>query len=86
MGVDLEVELELNEHDVQVGDLIITSGLDNIFPKGFPVAEVENVENKMYAVSLKVDLKPVVDPDKLEEIFVIINAANQDLTDQMAAR
>lgn len=66
--------------DVQVGDMVITSGLDNIFPKGFPVAIVEKVEDKSYSVSLKVDLKPVVDPDKVEEVFVIINAAGEDLT------
>ncbi len=66
--------------DVRVGDMVITSGLDNIFPKGFPVAMVEKVEDKSYSVSLKVDLRPVVDPDKVEEVFVILNAANEDLT------
>lgn len=66
--------------DVKVGDMVITSGLDNIFPKGFPVAMVEKVEDKSYSVSLKVDLRPVVDPDKVEEVFVILNAANEDLT------
>lgn len=71
--------------DVQVGDLVVTSGLDNIFPKGFPVAIVEGVENKSYAVSLKVDLKPVVDPDKVEEVFVILNAVNEDLSDRVAS-
>lgn len=71
--------------DVQVGDLVVTSGLDNIFPKGFPVAIVESVENKAYAVSLKVELKPVVDPDKVEEVFVILNSAQEDLSETVAA-
>lgn len=69
--------------DVKVGDLIVTSGLDNIFPKGFPVATVEAVENKPYMVSLRVDLKPIVDPDRVEEVFVIQNAANQDLSEAL---
>lgn len=68
--------------DVQAGDLIVSSGLDNIFPKGLPVARVSRVENLAYAVSLKVDLEPVVDPDKVEEVFVITNAQNNDLTDR----
>ncbi len=72
--------------DVQPGDLVVTSGLDNIFPKGFPVAKVEAVENKTYSVSLKVELKPVVDPDKIEEVFVIMNAANEDLSDKIAVK
>ncbi len=66
--------------DIIAGDLIVTSGLDNIFPKGFPVAKVLEVESKPYAVSLKVDLAPVVDPNKIEDVFVILDAANQDMS------
>ncbi len=66
--------------DVKAGDLVLTSGLDNIFPKGFPIAIVENVENKSFQASLRVDLKPVADPDKVEEVFIITNAKQVDLT------
>jgi len=66
--------------DVKKDDLVVTSGLDNIFPKGFPIARVEGVENKPFAVALKIDLHPVVDPNKVEEVFVITNAHNQDLS------
>jgi len=69
--------------DVKKGDLVVTGGLDNIFPKGFPVAVVENVERKNFSVSLKVELKPVVDPYKVEEVFVVANAANADLSDRL---
>jgi rod shape-determining protein MreC len=69
--------------DVKKGDLVVTGGLDNIFPKGFPVAVVESVERKNFSVSLKVDLKPVVDPFKVEEVFVVVNAANSDLSDRL---
>ncbi len=64
--------------DVKMGDLIVTSGLDNIFPKGFPVAVVDAVENKPFAVSLKVDIHPIVDPDKIEEVFVVTDAKYLD--------
>ncbi|MNJ94629.1 Cell shape-determining protein MreC [compost metagenome] len=66
--------------DVQEGDIIVTGGLDNIFPKGFPIAVVEAVERKTFSVSLKVDLRPIVDPYKVEEVFVVTNAANEDLS------
>ncbi|MGZ3747553.1 MAG: rod shape-determining protein MreC [Pseudobdellovibrionaceae bacterium] len=69
--------------DVKKGDLVVTGGLDNIFPKGFPVAVVESVERKNFSVSLKVDLKPVVDPYKVEEVFVVVNAMNTDLSDRL---
>lgn len=70
--------------DVKEGDLVVTGGLDNIFPKGFPVAVVESVERKTFSVSLKVDLRPVVDPYKVEEVFIVINAANEDFGDKYA--
>ncbi len=69
--------------DIQKGDLIVTSGIDNIFPKGFPVATVEEVENKKFSAALRVELKPMIDPDKLEEVFVITNAAEEDLSNRV---
>lgn len=70
--------------DVKQGDLVVTGGLDNIFPKGFPVATVESVERKTFSVSLNVELRPVVDPYKVEEVFIVLNAANADLSDKYA--
>lgn len=72
--------------DVKVGDIVVTGGLDNIFPKGLPVATVENVERKTFSVSLKVDLKPIVDPNKTEEVFVVLNAKDTDLSPPVAAK
>ncbi len=66
--------------DVRVGDIVVTGGLDQIFPKGFPIATVESVERKTYSVSLKVDLRPVVNPNKVEEVFIIFNSENVDMT------
>lgn len=70
--------------DVKPGDLVVTGGLDNIFPKGFPVAVVESVERKTFSVSLKVDLRPVVDANKVEEVFVVSNAVHEDFGDKFA--
>ena len=68
--------------DVHPGDIVVTGGLDNIFPKGFPIARVEKVENKTYSISLKVDLVPFVDANKVEEVFIITDAANEEYTEQ----
>jgi rod shape-determining protein MreC len=70
--------------DIKQGDIVVTSGIDNIFPKGFPVAIVEGVERKNFSVSLKVDLRPVADPYKVEEVFVITNANQEDLGAQFS--
>lgn len=70
--------------DVKQGDLVVTGGLDNIFPKGFPVAIVESVERKTFSVSLNVELRPVVDPYKVEEVFIVFNAAKADFGEKYA--
>ncbi len=64
--------------DLVTGDLIVTSGLDNIFPKGLPVATVSGVESRPFSVSLKVTLRPVVNPNLIEEVFVVKNAGSED--------
>tara|TARA_B100000749_G_C18450098_1_gene475981 strand:- start:8290 stop:9225 length:936 start_codon:yes stop_codon:yes gene_type:complete len=64
--------------DVAIGDQVVTSGLDNIFPKGFPVGEVIKVEQSEYGVTKDVELRPAVNPNNLEEIFIVLNAAQED--------
>lgn len=68
--------------DVEVGDLVVTSGLFRIFPKGFPVGVVTNVERSQYGLSQKVELKPAVDLTNLEEVFIIINTGEQQLASE----
>ncbi len=64
--------------DVQVGDLVVTSGLDNIFPKGFPVGVVTGVSKSRYGMTQDIDLKPAINPSILEEMFIVINSMNED--------
>jgi rod shape-determining protein MreC len=63
--------------DIQVGDQVVTSGLDNIFPKGLPVAKVTAVTSKPHSASLIVEMLPSVDPNQVEEVFIITNANSQ---------
>lgn len=65
--------------DVKVGDLIVTSGLFNLFPKGFPIGSVTSIDKSRYGVTQDVEVKPAVDPLNLEEIFIVLNANHQDL-------
>ncbi|NQZ02618.1 MAG: rod shape-determining protein MreC [Bdellovibrionales bacterium] len=68
------------EDDVNVGDLVVTSGLNNIFPKGFPIAKVKNVLKSQYGLSQDVELEPVINPQTLEEIFVVLKSNSADYT------
>lgn len=72
--------------DVKDGDLIVTGGLDNIFPKGFPLGVITNVERKTKNTSLVIEVKPVVDSNKIEEVFVVSNAGQENfLTEPVEA-
>ena len=66
--------------DLKKGDVIVTGGLDKVFPKGFPLAEVENVEDKAYSVAMKIELRPVIEPTEIEEVFVVLNSHGEDYT------
>ncbi|MCB0384688.1 MAG: rod shape-determining protein MreC, partial [Bdellovibrionales bacterium] len=68
--------------DVQIGDLVVTSGLDNIFPKGFPIGLVTSVAKSRYGMTQEVEIKPAINASILEEVFVVTNAQNEDFTPQ----
>jgi rod shape-determining protein MreC len=57
--------------DVMVGDLVVTSGIDGIYPKGYVIGQVESVEKK--GTSYKtIAVKPAVDFTSLEEVLVVL--------------
>jgi rod shape-determining protein MreC len=66
-------EYVLRDADVQKGDLLLTSGLDTIYPKGLPVGRISSVERKPYGLFLGAQLEPSVDFHRLEEVFVILD-------------
>lgn len=58
--------------DIREGDRVITSGLAGIFPKGLLVGKVANVTRERHELFQKADIRPVVDFNKIEGVFVII--------------
>lgn len=56
--------------DVRAGDLLITSGLGAVFPKGVPVGEVRTVERRARGMFARVMVEPRVDFAELEEVLV----------------
>ena len=61
----------LRTEDVAVGDIVITSGLGGIFPKGLTVGEIRKVEKKGHGVFQYAELVPSVDLTKLEEVLIL---------------
>ena len=56
---------------VQVGDLIVTSGLARRFPKDYPVGEVEEIIESPGELSAKVVIKPFAQFSKIREVLMV---------------
>jgi rod shape-determining protein MreC len=57
--------------DVQVGDTVVTSGLDGIFPKGQLIGEVVRVKRNANRLFQEVEVTPNVELAKVEEVLVV---------------
>ncbi|BBA35259.1 cell shape-determining protein MreC [Methylocaldum marinum] len=56
--------------DIQVGDLLVTSGLGGVFPYGYPVATVTDVAPQKTAFA-KVSAAPVAQLDRNRELLLV---------------
>lgn len=67
-----ELKFALRDDDIEVGDILISSGLGGIFPKGLPVGQVSKVNRKPFGITQEVEVKPSVNFSKLEEVLIIL--------------
>jgi rod shape-determining protein MreC len=59
--------------DVRLGDLVISSGLDGIFPPGVPLGTVTFVDKMSMGFFMRAEANPQVDLGTLEEVLVILD-------------
>ena len=57
--------------DVQEGDRLVTSGLDNVFPKGLLVGTVIKVRKQNLGLFQSVEVWPAVHAERVEEVLVV---------------
>jgi rod shape-determining protein MreC len=57
--------------EVVAGDVVMTSGIDGIYPKGFIIGRIESVERAGGAYK-RIVIKPAVDFSALEEVLVVL--------------
>jgi rod shape-determining protein MreC len=62
---------------VEVGDLLVTSGVGCRFPKGVPVARVSKVLRRDYGIYQTVEAEPSVDFSRLEEVLVVLTDTSE---------
>ncbi|HJY37814.1 MAG TPA: rod shape-determining protein MreC [Steroidobacteraceae bacterium] len=59
------------ESDVRRGDLLVSSGLDQIFPAGYPVATVTKVERNATDTFATVEARPLAQLDRDREVLLL---------------
>jgi rod shape-determining protein MreC len=62
--------------DVKEGDVIVSSGMGGVFPKGLLIGQVSHVDRQNSGLFLKINIAPFVDFSKLEEILIL--ASDED--------
>ena len=56
--------------DVKTGDLVVTSGIDGIYPKGFVIGTIDHVAGSVGEYH-DIGVRPAVDFSRLEEVLVV---------------
>jgi rod shape-determining protein MreC len=67
----------LYEDEVRVGDEVVASGFDGVYPKGLLIGTVTAVSFQGSDFFKEVKITPVVDFDKLEDVLIILKASPQ---------
>lgn len=67
----------LKHDDLVEGDVLITSGLGGVFPKGLKLGTVIRVRKMDHGLFLEVDVRPSVNFNKLEEVLIILKEGRE---------
>ncbi|MBI1737902.1 MAG: rod shape-determining protein MreC [Acidobacteria bacterium] len=78
----VELRNVINDQDVALGETVLTSGLDQIFPKDLPLGTVASVEKGNPFKLIRV--KPAARLDRLEEVLVLLT--RQEIPEKKEAR
>ena len=71
-GDDLVFEFVVRDGDVQAGDVLVTSGLGGVYPKGLRIGEVTEVSESDSKMVRTASVRPAVDFGRLEQVFVML--------------
>lgn len=80
-GGDVESELVLRyvirdaRNEIRYNDLVVSSGMNSIYPRDIPIGRVLRVTAPSYETSLRIEVDPVVDFSRLEYVFVLQQGA-----------
>jgi rod shape-determining protein MreC len=75
-----KVEMVDSRDEVDIGDLLVTSGKGRWFPRGIPVARVTKVIKRELGRDQDVDAAPTVDFSRLDAVLVLVTTPGEEPT------
>jgi rod shape-determining protein MreC len=82
-SVRLRLPYLTNSADVEVGDLVVSSGLGGVFPSGYPVGHVQQVERRPGQSFAEVLVEPAAKLDRAREVMLVWTAGSRPADDPM---
>jgi len=70
-----------NDYDVNVGDRVITSGMDRIFPRDLPIGTIAQI--KAGNPFKQIRIKPAANLERLEEVLVLLSLHPLEMREEM---
>jgi rod shape-determining protein MreC len=70
LGV-LELRFMASNADIQVGDLLTTSGVDGVYPPGLPVARVSHIERRAESTFARIFCEPLAQVAAARHVLVL---------------
>jgi rod shape-determining protein MreC len=64
---------------IQVGDMVVTSGLGGLFPRGIPIGRVRSVDDRGSALFHYAQIAPAVDFARIDEVLLLTGDAARDV-------
>jgi rod shape-determining protein MreC len=72
----------LRKHDVEVGDRVVSSGLDDVFPKGLAIGHVYSITKPAAGIFQEITVTPYVNFEKLEEVLLVLKPLKQKVVSE----
>ena len=69
--IELRMDYVAGSADVKAGDVVVTSGIDGIYPKGFVIGQIQSVRRGAGEFSAIV-IRPAVDFTSLEAVLIVL--------------
>ena len=76
-GSGLELRFMGSNSDLQVGDLLTTSGVDGVYPAGLPVAKISKIERRAESAFAKIFCVPVALVAGARHVMVVKPGSSQ---------